>query len=121
MKILIIEDDAVDERSIVQNLLAVIPKAEIVWRMTLMEGMREADKGIALIVLDLTLPDSPSSSATIAAFKPITQTIPTIIVSGTEDPVVMVEAIDSGALGFIFKSKLETMIGPIVIELMGVT
>lgn len=110
MKILIIEDSETCGQCLEMNICLAFPTVEIVWHKTLMGGIQEVDKNVDFVILDLSLPDSMDPFMTIARFRPFMNVMPTIVISGTENPMAMLESIDSGALVFIHKSKLDSII-----------
>ena len=109
MKILIVDDDEDDFLRISMALNKIVPSSTIVRVYTAADGLSKAD-GADLVILDLILPDTGSARATVDAFASVIKTTLVIVVSGIEDVELVLCAMDAGAVGYVYKSKLRSMI-----------
>ena len=107
MKVLLVEDSAVDAR-IVRELLERAGGREIVLRRAARLGaglqMLEAEPPDA-IILDLSLPDSRGLE-TLRRARNALPTVPIVILTGQDDAAVAVQAIGEGAADYLIKGDL---------------
>jgi DNA-binding NarL/FixJ family response regulator len=105
MQFLIVDDHVLIRESLRSILVELRPEASIVEAADARETMRlvTADPDLALILLDLGLPDRDGFEA-LAELRERYPTIPVVVLSGHHDRANVVRALDLGALGFIPKT-----------------
>lgn len=98
---------------------ALLPEAEIVEANGLdaLTARLDRDPEVDLVLLDLTMPGVQGFSGLIF-LRAQHPTIPVVIVSANEDPVVIRRALDFGAAGFIPKSLEVDRIGEAIREVL---
>ncbi len=110
-KIIIADDHPLFRAALQQAVKQVAPEAEIVEAED-MEAVQTAasnNSDADLILLDLHMPGAHGFSG-LVFLRGQCPAIPVIVVSGTEEPLVIQRAIDFGSSGFIPKSSsLETI------------
>ncbi len=110
-KIIIADDHPLFRAALQQAVKQVAPEAEIVEAED-MEAVQTAasnNSDADLILLDLHMPGAHGFSG-LVFLRGQCPAIPVIVVSGTEEPIVIQRAIDFGSSGFIPKSSsLETI------------
>lgn len=67
-------------------------------------GLLRQENGLNLILLDLNLPDSHGLGALIE-LKAVARDVPVWVISSSEDPLIVIQALELGAAGFIRKSE----------------
>jgi len=107
LKVLLIEDNAIDAR-LIQIMLSDsgsgMFELERVERLS--TGIPRVQKGdIGLVLLDLSLPDS-QGLATFARVHREAQGVPIIVMSGLDDQTVAVNAVHEGAQDYLVKGQV---------------
>lgn len=105
MKILVIDDHALIRQAMHGVLRKLRRDAEVLEASTCDQAMRilASDPEIALILLDLTLPDTDGFTA-LATLRELYPAISIVVLSALQDPTRVMKALDLGALGYIPKS-----------------
>lgn len=105
MQFLIVDDHVLIRESLRGVLGELGPEASIVEAADARETMRlvAADPDLALILLDLNLPDRDGFEV-LTELRERHPTIPVVVLSGHNDRANVVRALDLGALGFIPKT-----------------
>jgi DNA-binding NarL/FixJ family response regulator len=105
MQFLIVDDHFLIRESLRGVLAELRPEASIVEAADARETMRlvAADPELALILLDLNLPDRDGFEV-LTELRERYPTIPVMVLSGHHDRANVVRALDLGALGFIPKT-----------------
>jgi DNA-binding NarL/FixJ family response regulator len=105
MQFLIVDDHVLIRESLRGVLVELRPDASIVEAADARETMRlvTADPDLALILLDLSLPDR-NGFELLTELRERYPTIPVVVLSGHHDRPNVVRALDLGALGFIPKT-----------------
>jgi DNA-binding NarL/FixJ family response regulator len=105
MQFLIVDDHVLIRESLRGVLRELKPEASIVEATDARDTMRliTADPDLALILLDLNLPDRDGFQV-LTELRERYPTIPVVVLSGHHDRVNVVRALDMGALGFIPKT-----------------
>lgn len=100
----------VDDHALVRDALALLialhhPEVDLRHAARLREARAalEAEPGIELVLLDLSLPDSAGLD-TLAAVRECAPATRTVVLSGDDRPETVLAAIDAGAAGFIPKA-----------------
>jgi len=107
-KVLLIEDNPGDAR-LIHEMIAEEPDApfEIQHAMRLAQGLERLAAGeVALVLLDLSLPDSLGleTFAKVYAHSPA---VPIIVLTGNDDGNLALAAVKSGAQDYLVKARLE--------------
>ena len=108
MKILIIEDDAMQSNFLARMLENQLDIDEIFVAVTLEEAaeiLKENASKIDLAFLDLGLPDSQSWHDTYEAISPYTDQIPIIVTTANANPEIAIEVLKHGAEDYIVKGS----------------
>src|ERR1043165_5644834 len=116
LKVLLIEDNAIDAR-LIQIMLSdagsgifQLERAE-----RLSAGLQRLASGdIGLVLLDLSLPDS-QGLATFSRLYTESRGIPIIVMSGLDDQTVAVTAVHEGAQDYLVKGQVS---GPLLVRAM---
>ena len=105
MKILVIDDHALIRQAMHGVLKKLRRDAEVLEASTCDQAMRilASDQEIALILLDLTLPDTDGFTA-LATLRELYPAVSIVVLSALQDPTRVMKALDLGALGYIPKS-----------------
>lgn len=110
MRVLIVEDDDDDQLLMALVVGNLFPDADVVLERTLRGGLSRADDGFDLVLLDLNLPDSMGPKDTVRSFAPVMGETHVVIVTGSDDRMLLLDALEAGASGFAFKSQLRWML-----------
>lgn len=106
MKILIVDDHALFRSGMVHLLKALRPWPEVIESENLADAETTIahDAAIDMVLLDLQLGDveGVDSLVRLRSWQP---DIPIVVLSGEQDPGVIYQCIDKGAMGFISKSS----------------
>ncbi|CAN5319142.1 PAS domain S-box protein [soil metagenome] len=107
-RILLIEDNEDDAELLIHQLGTLISQGLTVEHCTtLAAGLRCLEKGATdLIVVDLSLPDSESSS-TVASVHRVAPGLPIIVLTGLDDSVTAVDSLDNGAQDYLVKGQID--------------
>ena len=107
-KILLVEDNPMDAL-LLRQMLAQVPHQpfEVECATTLAAGLqRLAAGGIQLVLLDLSLPDSQGLE-TCARTCAAAPHLPIVVLTGTEDEALSIEAVRHGAQDYLFKPRAD--------------
>lgn len=105
MKILMVDDHALFRSGMVHLLQSLSPTPEVIEAENLCgaQAILSTVSDIDLVLLDLKLSDSVGLDTLLTLRKQATDTT-IVVLSGEQDPVVIHQCIDNGAMGFITKS-----------------
>ena len=107
-RVLVIEDVPADVRLLEEELAAAdagLFRLEVV--SSLSDGLeRLADGGMDLVLLDLKLPDS-SGLETFISLREHSPTVPVVVLSGTDDVSVALDAVREGAQDYLVKGQAD--------------
>ena len=118
MRVLIVEDDEVDASHMTRILRRVVPEASILFAKTLEDAAVQVVRDQPdVMILDLTLPPATAFD-TLKLMNSYIKVIPTLVVTGHADAEAALQAIEEGALGFLLKSKLDTMLPKMFTEVV---
>lgn len=114
MKILVVDDHHLIRegmRPVVKQIATPPEEVEVFEAATFASGLdvARAHPDLDLVLLDLHLPDVEGFEA-LAGFQEKFPAVPIIVVSGADDPALVRQAVDHGALGFIPKSSSSALI-----------
>lgn len=119
MKILIADDHRLVLEAVKSKLSEIEPGIEFVLALTVDELFAGVDDEIDLAVIDLNMPGGEGYTQ-IGEVRKRHPALPVVVLSGTEDPAVMREALDRGVLGFIPKAySPQVMLSAIRLVLAG--
>ena len=121
MKILLVDDHALIRQAMHGLLKKLKRDAVVVEASTCAQALRilAAEPDIALILLDLTLPDKDGFSA-LAELRELYPAISIVVVSALQDREYVMKALDLGALGYIPKSaEPDVMLGALRLVFSG--
>jgi len=106
-RILLVEDDPSYARLVRAQLSKVAPTAELQWVDDLAAATsRCADAHVDVILLDLNLPDS-EGIATIRRVYQAHPEIPIVVLTGTDDDGIAIDALKAGAQDYIRKDEIK--------------
>ncbi|HME55312.1 MAG TPA: ATP-binding protein [Candidatus Lokiarchaeia archaeon] len=110
IQLLLIEDNKGDAR-LLQELLkeTSFANGDLNWKESLQEGLQELENGnVALILLDLSLPDSQG----LDTVKQVVQktTVPIIVMTGHHDDFMGIGAVREGAQDYLLKDEVNARI-----------
>lgn len=105
MKILIVDDHALFRSGMVHLLQSLSPTPEVIESENLCsaQAILSTVSDIDLVLLDLKLTDSVGVDSLLTLRKQAADTT-IVVLSGEQDPAVIHQCIDNGAMGFITKS-----------------
>jgi DNA-binding NarL/FixJ family response regulator len=105
MKLLIIDDHPVFREGLVAVLAQLAPDSEVLQSPDAREGLRIAGEvgDLDVILLDIVMPGMDGLAA-ITEFSRLRPEVPLIVLSSSESPASIREALRGGALGYIPKS-----------------
>jgi PAS domain S-box-containing protein len=108
-KVLLVEDNPGDARLMREYLADPAGGAfELEHAATLADGLeRLAKGGVDLVLLDLSLPDSPMAETFKRAHAAAPQ-VPIIVMSGLDDEKVAIQTVQEGAQDYLVKSYVDT-------------
>ena len=119
MKILIADDHRLVIEAVKSKLSELEPGIVFVQALSVDELLARLDDDIDLAVIDLHMPGA-EGQAHINEVRLRHPAVPVIVLSGTEDPIVMRSALERGVLGFIPKAySPEVMISAVRLVLAG--
>jgi signal transduction histidine kinase/HPt (histidine-containing phosphotransfer) domain-containing protein len=111
IQVLLIEDDPADAR-LVERMLRLAPGAdfavEVADRLALALA-RIGGGGIAVVLADLSLPDS-AGLATLTALTQAAPDIPVVVLTGNDDDTLAIEALKFGAQDYLVKGTSDASI-----------
>ncbi|MDH7598406.1 MAG: PAS domain S-box protein [Sedimentisphaerales bacterium] len=111
IKILIIEDDLIDRKSL-QRLLAKSSLADAVVETADSLGQaKEALKkgGFDIVLSDLGLPDSHGME-TIRALRSLVPELPLVVLSGLDDEATAIQALQQGVQDYLIKGRVDSQL-----------
>jgi len=114
MKILVVDDHQLIReglRPVMKQIAEPPEEVEVLEAGTYAAGLEiaRANPDLELVLLDLHLPDIQGFEA-LDGFQDGFPAVPVIVVSGADDPALVRQAVDHGALGFIPKSSASAVI-----------
>jgi len=121
MKVLVVDDHSIVRQGLAALLRQEGPETDVVHAGDQREGlaMVEAHPDLDAVLLDLNLPGGNGMSA-ITEFGRRRPTLPIIILSSSEDPTDVRQALNLGALGYVPKSaSSETLLSAVRLVLSG--
>nr|WP_275297393.1 hybrid sensor histidine kinase/response regulator [Maricaulis parjimensis] len=111
---MIIDDDEVDRIALKRRLRAMAPKAAITEAASPLDGLKELENpSIECVMIDYDMPFCNGVSLVNSIrHTPATRHLPVIMITGTDEVAVAVEAIQQGADEFLSKADVnETTLG----------
>jgi signal transduction histidine kinase len=108
ISVLFIEDNPGDARLVQEALKGTSdPAYRVEWVESLSSGLAHlADGGIDVLLLDLGLPDSQGLAA-LTLIRHLAPAVPVVVLSGTDDEQLAVEAVREGAQDYLVKSHAD--------------
>ncbi|MDH4276875.1 MAG: response regulator [Acidimicrobiia bacterium] len=108
VRVLLVEDNELDRRMVVHQLTSHPDvRFDVEWATTLTEALRLAtDLHFDCVLLDLTLPDS-TGLASVDAMLDRPDPAPVVVLSGLDDPLVALEAVQRGAQDYLTKRTMD--------------
>jgi len=103
MKLLLVDDHPLIQDAFRHLVPQLDADATLLQAATAEEGLSQAAEA-DLLLLDLSLPGLSGLSA-LETFRQRHPELPIVVLSSTEDPQVVLQALDAGAMGFIPKSS----------------
>ena len=107
--VLLIEDNPGDAR-LIQAMLAKAgtQRFDVVTAQRLADGLARIEEGgVDLVVLDLSLPDSDGLD-TLARVREAAPRMPAVVLTGTDDEELGLEAVQEGAQDYLVKGQVNT-------------
>jgi DNA-binding NarL/FixJ family response regulator len=106
MKILVVDDHPLIQEGLRHVLRTLDPAIESLECMNCAEALDALSRhpDINLILLDLTLPGTSGMDA-LALVRDRAPGVPVVVLSATEDPKIVVDSLERGAMGFIPKTS----------------
>ena len=121
MKMLVVDDHAIVRQGLAALLIDRRAASEVLQAGDEAEGLAlaAAHPDLDAVLLDLRLPGGGGMAA-IGAFAGLRPTLPVIILSSSEDPADVRQALDLGALGYVPKSASpETLLSAVRLVMSG--
>ena len=121
MRVLVVDDHPLIREALRQVLKALDPDIILVEAAGMPEALAAADENerLDLILLDLTLPGADGMEA-LHALRERHPSFPVVVLSATERPETVMQALDAGAMGFIPKtSSNEVLLSALRLVLSG--
>jgi DNA-binding NarL/FixJ family response regulator len=105
LKLLLVDDHVMFRQGLEMLLADFEPHVDLVHAGSVAEATKAlgGHTDIALILLDLGLPDG-GGAAPLDLFRREYEHIPVVMLSSTDDPEIIMETIDHGAMGYVPKS-----------------
>ena len=117
-RVVIADDHPMVRRALAESLDRALTGAEIAEVGSLSEATAALGRGnIDLLLLDLHMPGT-NGLASLAAIRSAHPAVPILVVSANQDPLIMREAIELGASGFLPKSTPVGEIGAVVAAIL---
>ena len=114
LRVVIADDHPLVRRALAESLTRTLGNADIIEVGSLAEATAALDRGETdLLLLDLQMPGM-NGLASLAAIRASYPAVPVLVVSATEDPLIMREVLEFGASGFLPKSTPVGEIGAAV-------
>lgn len=114
IRVLLVEDNPADVE-VIQEFLRDTGEADLVFDFQVCETLSKAIESLALgpepdlVLLDPHLPDS-AGVGTIRRIREASQDLPLVVLTGTADETLEVEALRAGAHDYVHKSKLQSIL-----------
>ena len=121
MKVLVVDDHAVVREGVAAVLRQLGPDTEVLLAHDAASGMAlaAANSDLELVLLDLILPDVVGMGA-LEAFGRQHPALPVMVLSSSEAPDAVREALELGAMGYVAKSATpETLLAALRLVLSG--
>ena len=111
LQILLVEDNPADERLIREMLLDTrLRHFELLCARNLADGIKQSSEvDYDVVLLDLTLPDSRGLE-TFTTFHQHARTLPIIVLTGMDDNVLALAAVEHGAQDYLSKNAIDSAI-----------
>ncbi|MBN1310671.1 MAG: response regulator [Anaerolineae bacterium] len=109
ISVLLVEDNPLDAR-LIRELLADVGNHnfELEWVDRLSAGIERLDEGeFQIVLLDLSLPDSQGID-TLSTLLAAVSTIPIIVLTGLDDEMIGLEAVQRGAQDYLIKGQVDS-------------
>lgn len=103
MKVLLVDDHTLFREGLALLLAHVDDHVQVLHAATLQQAAAALPQAPDLVLLDLVLPDARGLDG-LFELRRMTEDIPVVVLSGTEDPATMRACIDAGAMGYIPKT-----------------
>jgi DNA-binding NarL/FixJ family response regulator len=104
MRVMVVDDHPVVVDAVKTVLHTLHPSASVIEASSLSEACAIASSSkLDLILLDLTLPDSQGSDS-VSSLRAVATDVPIAVFSGVNNPAMMIDALDHGAMAFIPKT-----------------
>jgi DNA-binding NarL/FixJ family response regulator len=118
LRIVIADDHPLVRRALAESLERVLTRSEIAEVGSLPEATAALDRGgTDLLLLDLQMPGM-NGLASLTGLRSAYPAVPVLVVSASEDPLIMREALEFGASGFLPKSAPIAEIGAAVTAIL---
>ena len=110
IRILLVEDNPADARFVERLLAKASPTAfEMEWADRVSTGLeRIAAGGFDIVLLDLSLPDSPDAAETFRRVTARAPDLPVVVMTGQEDQELALTAVREGAQDYLVKRQVES-------------
>lgn len=107
LRVLLVEDNPA-HAELVELLLTAGPRElECTWKQTLAEAVREAEAdNIAVVLLDLLLPDSDNPTNTLEVMFEAARGAPIVVLTSVHDEALGRDAVKRGAQDFLVKGNI---------------
>jgi serine phosphatase RsbU (regulator of sigma subunit) len=106
IRLLLVEDDEGDARLVQDELAERLPGAQISRSRSLGEALETLDARIDCVLLDLGLPDTLGMDA-VARLRAAMPGVPLIVLTGLNDTVAGLEAVEAGAQDYLVKGHVD--------------
>lgn len=103
MKVLLVDDHTLFREGLALLLALVDDHVQVLHASTLQQAEAALPLQPDLVLLDLALPGVRGLDG-LHAMRRMTEDIPVVVLSGTEDPATMRACVDAGAMGYIPKT-----------------
>lgn len=108
MRVLLVEDSKSDTQIVRRFLRGASGASEVVTAGTLADALDAAAKrAFDVILLDMTLPDSPQGTDSIRRLHEIQPRAPIVVLSGADDERFATEAVQAGAQDYLVKGQVD--------------
>lgn len=121
LKVLVVDDHPLIAEALRQVLKALDPNIEPLQAESATEArvLLGETANVALILLDLTLPDADGLDV-LRELRAQYPAVPVVVLSASEEPAMVLRALDDGAMGFIPKSSNnQVLVGALRLVLSG--
>jgi serine phosphatase RsbU (regulator of sigma subunit) len=104
--LLLVEDDEGDARLVIDDLAERLPHARVSRCSGLEDALSAIDRSVDCVLLDLGLPDATGLDA-VARFRSHAPSVPLIVLTGLDDEVTGLAAVEAGAQDYLVKGKVD--------------